>query len=128
MTSAELTIVIPLYSGAAVLIIDRVFDAYRRVRKDEADRQKEAAEQLFRASVAKRGEHVDDKLHEIKQQTNGNTKELLTEITALRIENGRLHGMVAGMQVASGRAPDVVVTTGPSAPAAPKAETAQGTP
>lgn len=113
MTSAELTIVIPLWSGAIVLVIDRLFDAYRRVIRDEAERQ-------FRQSVTARGVHVDDKLHEIKTQTNGNTEKLQASIAALQIENGRLQGMVAGMQAArsSSRATDTVVVT--AVPEAPK--------
>lgn len=116
MTTAELTIVIPLYSGAVVLIVDRFFEAFRRLRRDEAEAQ-------FRQSVAARGEHVDTKLHEIKTQTNGNTATLLKSITELQIENGRLQGMVAGLQAtrSSGRATDaVVVTTLPAAASAPE--------
>jgi len=121
MTPAELTLVIPLYSGAIVLIIDRVFDAFRRLKRDEAEAQ-------FRQSVAARGVNQDAKLHEIKTQTNGNTEKMLASIAALQIENGRLQGMVAGLQAArsSGRATDVVVTTVPAAPAQPEVEGSKG--
>jgi uncharacterized protein (DUF2342 family) len=106
MTTAELTIVIPLYVGAAGLLIDRVFDAFRRLKREQA-------EDLFRASVAARGLHVDGKLVEIKTQTNGNTEKLQNALSASLIEIGRLQGMVTGLQTARApaRATDAVLGT-----------------
>jgi hypothetical protein len=109
MTTTEILVLVPVYTGAAVTIIGAIAAAFRHQKQEQrAD--------VAHTDLVTRSNQVVATLTDVKTQTNGNTQALLSALTDALVKIGKLEGMLQ-MQIArsGGRATDPVVLL-PSAP------------
>lgn len=104
MTPGDAALIIPLWTAAAVTVIKALTDVFRNQKLDQhavvAQKDAEVAHKEVIAGQAT----VAGLVTEVKTQTNGNTSKLLDSVAALQVENGRLQGMIQGLQQARGGA------------------------
>jgi hypothetical protein len=91
MTTGDSAIVVPIYTVTLVTIIREIRDAFRHQKMEQAA-------VVAHTDLVTRSDQVVATLTDVKTQTNGNTTKLQDALAALLIENGRLQGMVAGLQ------------------------------
>ncbi len=120
MPTSDLVILIPLYTGAVVVVLRELFDGFSRRPRRNAEHQQVVSlladtSSDLTAQLADVKQQTVDASHEVvslvgdvKQQTNGSLDRMQKTVVAQSIEIGRLQGMVQGLQTQRrlGRATD----------------------